>query len=73
MGAHVAGGSRMSSHAHAGRYSDAANRTMLIEREQPQLVCKIVASESAESEHRLVKALKWLLEDSRRADNLEVA
>ena len=63
----------MSSIANVGLYSDTGNRTILIEREQPQLVCKIVASESAESEHRLVKALKWLLEDSRRADNREVA
>lgn len=46
---------------------------ILTEQEKPNLVCKIVASESVESEQRLVKAMKWLLEDSRRDDNREVA
>jgi hypothetical protein len=71
--AHVAGGSRMSSHASARAYGDTGIRRILIGQEQPNLVCTIVASESTESERRLVKALKWLLEDSRRDDNREVA
>ena len=55
---------RMSSSAKPGIYPDTANHTILIEQEQPGLVCTITESKSAESEQRLVKALKWLLDSS---------
>jgi hypothetical protein len=70
--AHLEGIAAVSSKPNVGIYSD-PKTAILVEREQSNFVCKIVQSESAESEQRLVKALKWLLEDSRRDDNREVA
>ena len=46
-----------------------ANRTILIEQGQPDIVCTITES-PVESEQRLVKALKWLLDST--DDKLEV-
>jgi hypothetical protein len=40
--------------------------TIPIEQEGCDFVCTIMASESAEGKQRMVKALRWLLEDSRR-------
>ena len=56
--------------------SPAATTGIAILSEQEQQLgfeCKIVASDSAESEQRIVKALRWLLEESRRNDEREVA
>ena len=48
------------------------NRTILFERELSGFDCRIVAADPTESEQRVVKALRWLLEDSQRDDNREV-
>jgi hypothetical protein len=42
--------------------------------EQPnEFICTIRTADAPDSESKMVKALKWLLEDARRDNNREVA